>query len=372
VPENLPADINILVEQANQFAINTLIPLGQGVEQGTQQADEARREAIAAAKSAGIFRLTQPPEYGGSAAGPLALVAVREALASHNPRWLSDLFGPGPGILANAEEPVRRQYLLPVLDGEKLAGFGFTEPRDAPSYSRATRAGDDLIVTGQKSYVTRGTEVDFINVLADIEDEGRAFVVVDSDAPGVTRERIFSTIDGSQHAAFRFESVRVPKQHMMGVPGEGMRKAMQQIGNTRLTMAAEASGLLRFVVGFVDQHMRKGEARNGPSDIMRLRYGELRIKAYAARATVFRAAHLAHTGANVVNESIAAKAFATETLGEVVDAAMQLVGGGALLDDHPLAVLYNQARSLRVAEGLTDVLRANIARGALELNKGTL
>jgi acyl-CoA dehydrogenase len=93
---------------------------------------------------------------------------------------------------------------------------------------------------------------------------------------------------------------------------------------------------------------------------------------YAVRATLYRAARRAESGENAINEMIAAKAFATETLGQLIDAAMQIVGGSALMDDHPLAILHNEARVLRVSEGLTDVLRANIARGALELNKGTL
>ena len=372
MPENLPEHIQSLVELADRFALETLQPLSAAVDAGTRTADDARRAAIAASKEAGIFRMTQPPEFGGTAAGPLAIVAVRETLESHNPRWLSDMFGPGPGILANSEEPIRSDYLLPTMDGEKLAGFGFTEARDAPHYTRAKREGETLVVNGQKSYVTRGTEVDFINVLADIEDEGRAFIIIDSNAPGVSKERVFGTIDGSEHAAFKFDNVRVPQTHMMGVPGEGMRKAMRQIGNTRLTMAAESAGLIRFVIQFVDAHIRRVEAKAGVNDTTRLRYGELRIQAYAARSTVYRAAHLADSGANVVNESIAAKAFASETLGRTVDTAIQIVGGGALMNNHPLAILYRQARSLRVAEGLTDVLNANIARGALDLNMGTL
>jgi acyl-CoA dehydrogenase len=59
-------------------------------------------------------------------------------------------------------------------------------------------------------------------------------------------------------------------------------------------------------------------------------------------------------------------------VGQVVDTAIQLVGGTALTDDHPLAVLYRQARSLRLAEGGSDVLRLGLARGKLELGKGRL
>jgi acyl-CoA dehydrogenase len=74
----------------------------------------------------------------------------------------------------------------------------------------------------------------------------------------------------------------------------------------------------------------------------------------------------------VVNETMAAKVLATETLGAVADQAIQLVGGDALVVGHPLERLYREARSLRLAEGSSDLLRLQIARGALELDKGRL
>jgi alkylation response protein AidB-like acyl-CoA dehydrogenase len=81
---------------------------------------------------------------------------------------------------------------------------------------------------------------------------------------------------------------------------------------------------------------------------------------------------LAERGANIVNEGIACKVFATEALGEIVDTGIQLVGGKALTIGHPLERLYREARALRLTEGASDVLRLNLARGRLELGKGTL
>jgi alkylation response protein AidB-like acyl-CoA dehydrogenase len=105
---------------------------------------------------------------------------------------------------------------------------------------------------------------------------------------------------------------------------------------------------------------------------VRLRYGELRIQAFAARSMLYRTARLADAGENVVNEAMACKVFATETVGSLVDTAIQLEGGHALTDDHPLSILYRQVRSLRLAEGGTDVLRLNVARGKLDLDKGLI
>jgi alkylation response protein AidB-like acyl-CoA dehydrogenase len=74
----------------------------------------------------------------------------------------------------------------------------------------------------------------------------------------------------------------------------------------------------------------------------------------------------------VVNESIAAKVFATELVHQLVDSAVQLVVGEALVVGHPLAHALRRLRTLRLAEGETDSLRINLARGHLDLGKGRL
>jgi acyl-CoA dehydrogenase len=98
----------------------------------------------------------------------------------------------------------------------------------------------------------------------------------------------------------------------------------------------------------------------------------MRIQAYAARSAVYRAARLHDSGQDAVNESIAAKVIATETAGQLVDQAIQLVGGEALVTGHPLEAAFRRLRALRLAEGETDVLQVNLARGFLDLGKGGL
>lgn len=154
-----------------------------------------------------------------------------------------------------------------------------------------------------------------------------------------------------------------------------MPRAMRQIGDTRLAMAAGSVGTMRWVLDYLTAHLerpdRKGTPR-GDREGVRLRYADIRIDAFAARSMLYRAARLADAGENVVNEGIACKVFATEAVGRVVDTAIQLVGGAALDDEHPLAELYRRVRSLRLAEGGNDVLRLNLARGKLDLGKGRI
>lgn len=376
MPEFLSPELVALRERAERFASEVLLPNQRELAARSQQEAAIRTIVTRAARDAGLFAMAQPRSHGGSEATLLAMTVARDAIAGFNTgldRWV---FGPAPGVLADCQGSLRSDYLAPLLAGEKRGGFAVTEPDDAAHFTRAVRADNgDFVITGRKSYVTRGAEADFLNVLCEIEGDGRALLVIDTDRPGVVLERRFETLDGSHHAAFRFDAVRVSKEHVIGRPGEGMPRALRQIGNTRMAIAARAVGLARWTIEHVRVHLTtthwSGETF-GSREGVRLRYAEARIRTFAARSMLYRTARLGDGGTNIVNEAIACKVYATETAGEVVDTAIQLVGGQALIVGHPLERLYRELRALRVAEGASDVLRLNLARGSLDLGKGVL
>lgn len=365
MPDLLTKELAKLRRRAGEFAQQVLLPLAHTENAGRQVSDASRR--------AGFHQMTQPTEYGGTAAGPLALTLVREELAAHNPPYLDAVFGPSPGVLAGCGEPLASRFLTPMLRGEKRAAFAFTEPAQQPTTGRWR--GDELIVNGCKSYVTGGTDAEFLNTLVRIDGEGPAMLVVEANSPGVEITERFESLDGSHHAVFTFADVSVPKDQLIGKPGEGMPKAMRQIGDTRLMMAAQCAGLSRWVVDYITDHLhqadRSGQPR-GAKEGVRLRYADMRIEAFAARAMLFRTARLAESGANTINETIMCKVFATEAVTRILDAAIQLTGGAALVVGHPLERLYRRVRAWRLAEGPSDVLRLNLARGKLELDKGII
>ncbi len=369
MPEQLSPETQELRIQCQQFAREVMC--------AQDRADPvlARKNIRAASKDLGLFGMTQPSSLGGSQADQLTLTMVRETLAAENAPFMDAVFGPSPGVLGGVDDPLRSSHLLPLLAGEKRGSFGFTEPDDVESPTRGIIQGKTLRVTGQKSYVTGGADADFINTLVQIEDRGPSMVVIDKDLAGVDLEQKFSSLDGSHHAAFRFHDVEVPLTHVIGEPGKGLPRAMRQIGDTRLLIAATAMGYTLWVLELLTNHLKspdKSGQPRGDKDVVRWRYAEQRIKAYAARSMLYRTARLADSGENIVNEAMAAKVFITEQVGDLVDTAIQLVGGSALIEDHPLAQLYRQVRAWRLAEGASDVLRLNIGRGILELDKGRI
>ena len=374
MPESLPSEVRASVDQAREFIESVLTPLD-----GSSSV-ENRQQVINAAKAAGFFYKTQPAEFGGHPATTLELTALRETFAASNNPLSRYVFGPGPGVLHSVEGELRRDYLEPVLRGEKRGTFGFTEPDDAARPSWAVVENDQLIVNGQKSYVTGGGDADFVSALINVEDAagaklGTAMVVLDMSDEGLEIDREFSSLDGSDHVSMRFNNIRVPLTRLIGKLGEGMPRALDNIGNVRLLVSAQAAGICLWTIDYMERHLQRPHRSGVPlseREGIRLRYADMRLKTYVARSALYRTARLVDSGINAVNETAMTKVFVTETAGQVVDTAVQLFGGQALVSGHPLERLYREVRSFRFVEGASDLLRLNVAKGRFELGKGGL
>ena len=387
MPESLPTAVAVLRDQTQLLIDDHLRPLEQQLpaDPHAPVPAEVAQAARDHSREAGMWAMTQPAEFGGVEAGALALTAVRETLAAGNLRVARYVFGPGPGVLASAEGQLREAYLEPAMRGEQRGAFAFTEPTgaDAPRPTWAVRDGDELVITGRKAFVTGGASADFYTALVNVEagdgpdqPEGTAMVVIDRESPGLTIEREFRSLEGGDHVAICFEAVRVPSWHLVGEVGEGMPRALRNISNVRMSVAAQASGLARWSVNFAENHItsahRTGQ-RLADREGVRLRYADMRIGAYAMRSMLYRTARLVEEdGDDAMNEVMATKVFCTEQVGQIVDQAVQLCGGGSLIEGHPLERLYREVRSMRFVEGASDILRINIARGRIEFDAGRL
>jgi acyl-CoA dehydrogenase len=377
MPEQLTQELTELRDRIEIFVEADMRPLEAQLDAGTLDEAAVRERVIERSRDLGFFGMTQPREVGGTEAGPLALAVARETLAAGNLRITRAVFGPGPGILARSEGLLRERYMEPLIRGEVRNAFAFTEPSDGTARTSARRDGDDFIVNGRKSFVSGGSAADFYSVLVNVEEGdgpgGPAMLIVDRDAPGLTRDEDFVSLDGGTHCAMTFDDMRVPQTHVIGEVGQGMPRAMGNIGRERLQIAAQASGTAMWVVEHTREHISKPH-RSGTSlgerEQVRAVFGQMMLETYAIRSILYRTARLADDDVDVMNEGAIAKVFAAEAAGRVVDAAIQLGGGDALIEGHPLERLYRVTRSWRLAGGSSDVLRFNIARGLLEFEAG--
>ncbi len=372
MPETLGPELVALRERLAQFAEVELRPIEERSVAGQLSSGDARREIAARSVEAGVYGMTQPREFGGSAASPLTLTVVRETLAASGLRLARHAFGPGPGVLARAKGALRTRYLEPWMRGERLAAWAFTEPRDATTPTQAVRSGSDFIVNGSKFYVSSGSAADFYAVLVNVVGDdsgpgGTAMLILDRDTPGLILGPDYRGMEGGTHCQLFFEDVRVPQSSMVGEIGEGMTRGLQNIGLLRAGMAARATGgsmwACEFVRARLEEPLRAGGLL-GDHEQARWQFGNMLIDTYAARSVVYRTARLAEAGQDVTTQGTIAKVFATEAFGRVVDTAIQLSGGPSLIVGHTLEWMYRQARSERLAEGASDVLKMNVGRSA--------
>ena len=378
MPDNLPEAVVAVKRQAEEFIDKVIRPLSN--KSVAEVSDDAVKLVKEASRDTGFFFKTQPKEFGGAPASTLELTVLRELFSRTNLPLTRYIFGPGPGVLHAVQGELKSKYLEPVLKGEKRGAFAFTEPDSAARATWGVMAGDKLVINGQKSYITGGGSADFISALVNVEQAdggkaGTAMVVIDRQAEGVAIDRVFSSLDGSSHVGMTFDNVSVPITNVIGELGEGMPRALANIGNVRLMVSAQAVGMCMFVLDYIEKHIKSPHRSGvplGDKEGVRLRFSDMRIETFVARSALYRTARIVDSGDNSVNETAITKVFTTETAGRVVDQGVQLFGGQALVTGHSLEKLYREVRSLRFVEGASDLLRLNIAKGKLELGKGRL
>jgi acyl-CoA dehydrogenase len=377
--EPLPPALEALRARVRAFLREELIPAErrEGVTTEGQASPELRRWARTRAEGAGLFRLAQPAELEGGGLGPLGRFALHEAIAASGAALGGLVIGGSGGLLRHGDAAQRERFLLPVLRGELTAAFAFTDAREGPR-TTATRVGDGFRVSGVKSFVTDGPSADLLLTVGRVAGgegpTGAAVFVIPREAPGVTLRRTLETLDGAVHGEFELRDVAVTAADVIGEIGQGMPRALDDIVATRLRLAATACGAaawtLDWALGQVDRPHRSGVPLAEREQVQAM-LADSAMDLAAARGAGYAAARRAESGADAEVEITMAKVLATEAVARVVDRAMQLGGGAAVVEDHPLARLYRRIRAWRIAEGTTEVLRLTVARGLLARRRET-
>jgi alkylation response protein AidB-like acyl-CoA dehydrogenase len=373
VDPELPAALAPLRETLRRFLEDEVLPAErrEQVAEESQAAPVLRSWARARSAELGFYRLAQPLELGGGGLGPLGLVALYEEIARSQCVLHDCILGGDGGLLRLATGSQRERFLLPVLRGELTAALAFTDAREGPR-TTAVRRGDAFVLSGVKSFVTGGPHADLLVTIAKVTDNpggqtGTAIFPVRRDAPGVRLARDIRTLDGAPHGEFELAHVEVPAADVIGEIGEGVPRALESITALRLRAAATACGAARWTLDYALAQARRPHRSGmplGEREQVQAMLGQSAMDLFAARAALYAAARAAESGEAEMDVAMA-KAVATEAVAHVVDRAMQLSGGAAVVEGHPLARLYRRIRSWRIAEGTTEILRLTVARRLL-------
>jgi acyl-CoA dehydrogenase len=369
-PFDLPAGYLSLQREARELAASAAGLAGRADE--ADHVDPEMRELLS---RSGLCAVMVPSRYGGryEAVDSLAVTVVREALAAESAH-LDSLFamqGIGSYALTVAGSTAIRDRWLPAVGKlEAIAALGLTEPdvgSDLKAITTAVRReGDELVVTGRKSFITNAGDADFYTVLAREEGHGYSLVVLPADAPGLSVEHPHQIIAPHVLGDVILDQVRVPADHQVGEPGQGFRLMLATLATFRVSVAGAAVGLgdaaLREAVRHTAGREQFGTplARLGPVPAMLASsWADIEM----ARALTYRAAAAASQDPLAsLHLSSLAKVGATEAAGRVVDRAVQVMGRFGLIRGAKIERLYREARPMRIYEGSTEVIFDSLAK----------
>ena len=286
-------------------------------------------------------------------------------------------------------EEMKREWLLPLLNGEIRSGFAMTEPDVASSdatniESSIVKDGSEYIINGKKWW-TSGAMDPRCKVLIFMgktdpanpdKHKQQSQVIVPMDTNGITVERflpVFGYSDAPHgHAQVTFEDVRVPTSNILLGEGRGFEIAQGRLGPGRIHHCMRLIGLSEVALEKMCKRTKSRVTFGKPissQTVTQERIAEARIAIDQVRLQVLSAANkMDLVGNKEARMEIAMiKVSAPNVACKVVDWAIQAHGGGGVSNDFGLAQAYSQARYLRLADGPDEVHRNQIAK--LELRK---
>jgi len=327
----------------------------------------------------GLFGLPFPEEYGGSGGTYFDLcLAIEEIGRVDQSLGITLEAGVGLGampIWKFGTEEQRRRWLPPLARGERLAGFGLTEPgggSDAGALrTRALRDGDTWVINGSKSFITNaGTDIsDFVTITAVTDQDPREITnfVVPRGTPGFVVGAGYRKVGwhASDTRDLAFDDVVVPADHQLGERGRGFANFLSILDEGRIAIAALAVGLIQ---GCVDECVRYAHEREafgkpiGGHQAVAFKIADMQAAAELARNQWWHAAWLMEQGRPFKRQASIAKLYATEAAVTAAREACQVFGGYGFTTEYPVGRFYQDAKILEIGEGTSEVQRMLIAR----------
>jgi acyl-CoA dehydrogenase len=368
------------IDQLERYVGERLIP----AERAIIAADRVPADIIDEMRDMGLFGLTIPEEYGGAGMNLAQYVRTIRTIGYAMPCFRSIIsinIGMVASALKNGATEAQRAEWLPRLAAGEIACFGLTEPGSgsdsAGMRTTAIRTDKGWVLNGAKRYITNAPDAAIALIMARTAKEAlprnahvSAFLMPMA-TPGVSVGSPDKKMGqaASHIADIVMEDVVLPDDALLGgVEGRGFATAMQSLDNGRLSVAAAATG---YAQRALDTGLRYATERTAFGEpivnfqLIQHMLAESEIEIYAATTMLDDAARRADAGENVLRKAAAAKVFASEACGRIVDRVVQIHGGAGYLAEYDAERFFRDARVYRIYEGTTQILQLQIAKHML-------
>ncbi|WP_413335942.1 acyl-CoA dehydrogenase family protein [Brevibacterium sp. GP-SGM9] len=317
-------------------------------------------------------------ESGGTGMGRMDAALVFEAMSTACPSvaayisihnmvaWMIDKYG-------NAEQ--KEKYLVPLAGMDHLGSYCLTEPNagsDAAALRTSAREdGDHYVLNGVKQFISGAGTSETYLVMARTGQEGSrgisAFILekgMEGLSFGPNEQKMGWRAQPTRQVIM--ENVRVPKENLLGEPGQGFKIAMSGLDGGRLNIGAcslgGGQGALEKAIDYMGERQAFGSELSG-FQALRFEVADMQAKLEAARSLLWRAANAYDAGdPNTSLLSAMAKLTATDTGFDVANRALQLHGGYGYLTEYGIEKLVRDLRVHQILEGTNEIMRVIISR----------
>lgn len=368
------------IDQLGRYVRERLIP----AEKEILETDKIPDAIVNEMRDLGLFGLTIPEEFGGAGMNITQYVRTIRTLSYAMPCYRSMIsinIGMVCSAFKNGGTEAQKAEWLPRLAAGDIASFGLTEPGSgsdsAAMQTSAVKSGNGWVLNGTKRYITNAPYAKVALIMARTNKEAlpknahvSAFVVpMDTAGVAVGSPDKKMGQAGAHIADIILEDVKLPADAILGgEEGKGFAFAMQSLDNGRLSVGAAATGYARRALDSALRYANERKAFGEPIanfQLIQQMLADSEIEIYAAECMLEDAARRADAGENILRKAAAAKVFASEMCGRVVDRVVQIYGGAGYLAEYDAERFFRDARIYRIYEGTTQILQLQIAKHML-------
>ena len=345
-------------------------------------------------KAQGLWACHLGPDLGGPGLGQLTLALMNEILGRSY--WAPTVFGTAAPDTGNAEilamfgtEEQKARFLKPLMEGTIVSTFSMTEPQagaDPKEFDcRAHRDGDEWVIEGEKWFSSNARYASFLIVMAVTDPDApphsrMSMLIVPTDTPGIEFIRHSQTMGDSHgeddgiHAYIRYNKVRVPLDAMLGGSGEGFKVAQARLGGGRVHHAMRTVGKCQRAIDMMLERAVSRRTQGKPLSEHQFVQGPIAdsiIELEQFRLLVLKTAWIIDNEPHGAARTHIAmcKVQMAKVYHDIVQRAIQIHGSLGVTLETPLADMWMGLPSLALADGPTEVHKAQVAKAYLKKAK---